>query len=83
MEGKEQEALDYIYNRSFLFKKRTGAHTPLHRQIPACLAPAKLLHSCPTLCNSMDCSPSGSSVHGILQTRKLESAAMPSSRESS
>ena len=26
----------------------------------------KLLQSCPTLCNSMDCSPPGSSVHGIL-----------------
>ena len=29
-------------------------------------------HSCPTLCNPMDCSPSGSSVHGILQARLLE-----------
>ena len=28
--------------------------------------------SCPTLCNPMDCSPPGSSVHGILQARKLE-----------
>ena len=28
----------------------------------------------------MDCSPPGSSVHGILQTRILEWAAMPSSR---
>ena len=26
----------------------------------------------PTLCNPMDCSPPGSSVHGILQTRILE-----------
>ena len=24
---------------------------------------------CPTLCNPMDCSPTGSSVHGILQAR--------------
>ena len=23
---------------------------------------------CPTLCNPMDCSPSGSSIHGIFQT---------------
>ena len=29
---------------------------------------AKLLQSCLTLCESMDCSPPGSSVHGILQT---------------
>ena len=28
---------------------------------------AKLLQSCLTLCNFMDCSPPGSSVHGILQ----------------
>ena len=31
----------------------------------------------------MDCSPSGSSVHGILQARILEWVAMPSSRKSS
>ena len=28
--------------------------------------------SCPTLCNPVDCSPPGSSVHGILQVRILE-----------
>ena len=33
--------------------------------------------SCLTLCNSMDCSPSGSSVLGILQARILEWVAMP------
>ena len=35
------------------------------------------------LCNPMDCSPPGSSVHGILQARILEKVAMPSSRGSS
>ena len=35
------------------------------------------------LCNPMDCSPPGSSVHGILQARILEWVAMPSSRGSS
>ena len=43
----------------------------------------KSLQSCPTLCNPMDCSPPGSSVHGILQARILEWVAMPSSRDSS
>ena len=33
---------------------------------------------CPTLCNPMDCSPLGFSVHGILQARILEWVAMPS-----
>ena len=41
------------------------------------------LQSCPTLCDSMDCSPPGSSVHGILQARILEWVARPSSRGSS
>ena len=41
------------------------------------------LQSCPTLCNPMDCSPPGSSVHGILQARTLEGAAVPSSRGAS
>ena len=44
---------------------------------------AKSLQSCPTLCDPMDCSPPGSSVHGILQARTLEWVAMPSSRGSS
>ena len=35
-----------------------------------------------TLCDHMDCSPSGSPVHGILQARILERVAMPSSRGS-
>ena len=33
---------------------------------------ATLLQSCPPLCDPMDCSPPGSSVHGILQARILE-----------
>ena len=38
--------------------------------------------SCLTLCDRMDCSPPGSSVHGILQARMLECVAMPFSRGS-
>ena len=34
--------------------------------------------SCPTLCDPMDCSLLGSSVHGILQARTLEWVAFPS-----
>ena len=41
----------------------------------ACVC-AKLLQSCPTLCDPMDCSPTGSSVHGILQARVLEWGAI-------
>ena len=35
---------------------------------------------CPTLCDPMDCSPPGSSVHGVLQARILEWVAIPFSR---
>ena len=39
--------------------------------------------SCLTLCNPMDCSLPGSSVHGILQARVLEWGAIPFFRGSS
>ena len=39
--------------------------------------------SCLTLCNPMDCSPPGSSIHGISQTRKLEWVSISCSRGSS
>ena len=42
----------------------------------ACVC-AKLLQSCPTLCDPMDCSLPGSSFCGILQARTLEWAACP------
>ena len=38
---------------------------------------------CPTLCDPVDCSPPGSSVHGILQARILEWVAISFSRGSS
>ena len=43
----------------------------------------KLLQSCPTLRNPMDCSLPGSSVQGVLQARILEWVAIPSSKGSS
>ena len=43
----------------------------------------KMLQSCPALCNPVDCSPPGSSVHGILQVRIQYWVAVPSSGGSS
>ena len=37
---------------------------------------SEVAQSCPTLCNPMDCSLPGSSVHGILQARVLEWGAV-------
>ena len=39
-------------------------------------AAAKSLQSCPTLCDPIDGSPSGSAVPGILQARTLEWVAI-------
>ena len=44
---------------------------------------AKALQLCSTLCNPMDDSPPGSSVHRILLARILEWVAIPFSRGSS
>jgi len=41
---------------------------------------AKSLQLCLTLCDLMDCSLPGSSVHGILQARILEWVAVPFTR---
>ena len=42
----------------------------------AAAAAAKSLRSCPTLCDPIDSSPSGSAVPGILQARTLEWVAI-------
>ena len=49
----------------------------------AAAAAAKSLQSCPTLCDPIDGSPSGSPVPAILQARILEWVAIPFSRGSS
>ena len=60
----------------FVFHERNhGGNSGVHR--------AKSLQSCLTLCDPMDWSPPGSSVHGMLQARILEWVAISSSRGSS
>ena len=50
------------------------------KPLSSALARAKLLQSCPTLCDPTDCSPPGSSIHGFSRQEYL---AISSSRESS
>ena len=57
-------------------------HPALLRTLELLQTHTKLLQSCPTLRDPMDCSPPGSPVHGTLQVRILEWVAMPSSRAS-
>ena len=61
----------------------SGVPLPSPISLVAAAAAAKSLQSCPTLCDLMDHSLPGSSVHGILQAQILEWVAMPSSRGSS
>ena len=44
--------------------------------VPSSLLCVWVTQSCPTLCDPMDCSPPGSSAHGILQARILEWVAV-------
>ena len=53
---------------------------PLKKGIAAA---AKLLQSCPTLCDPTDGSPPASAIPGILQARILERVPTPFSRPSS
>ena len=46
--------------------------SPVDHIAAAAAAAAKSLQLCPTLCDPMDCSLTGSSVHGIFQARVLE-----------
>ena len=55
------------------------AYADTHKLTSLCLLAAQ---SCLTLCDPVDCSPPGSSIHGILQARTLRWAAVSFSRGS-
>ena len=52
--------------------KNTGVGCHFLLQCMKVKSESEVAQSCPTLRNPMDCSPSGSSVHGIFQARVLE-----------
>ena len=54
---KQDLELTVAHNMSFLLKRKKES---------------EVIHSCPTLCDPMDCSLPGSSIHGIFQARVLE-----------
>ena len=61
---------------SFRYMPRSGIAGSLKVEV-------LVAQSCPTLCDPMECSPPGFSVHGILQVRVLEWITIPFSRGSS
>ena len=61
--GKDKSRTEFLRRKKLLFR---GTAT----------AAAKSLQSCPTLCDPIDGSPTGSAVPGILQARTLEGVAI-------
>ena len=57
-------------------KKKASSSKYILKNFIYMSAAAKLLQSCPTLCNPIDGSPPGSPVPGILQARTLEWVAI-------
>ena len=68
---QQSDSFIYLYSHLFI----------IHTRVP-CMLCAQVLN-CVWLCDPMDCSLPGSSIHGILQARILEWVAMPSFRGSS
>ena len=68
-------------------KELKNKHTETNNTITEikqyCESESEVAQLCPTLCDPMDCSLPGSSLHGILQARVLEWVAISFSRGSS
>ena len=60
--------------------KNTGVGCHFLLQCMKVKSESEVAQSCPTLSDPMDCSPPGSSVHGIFQARVLEWGAIAFSR---
>ena len=69
----------YLFNIYYLLSIFSFPILSISITTPAAAA-TKSLQLCLTLCDSMDCSLPGSSVHGILQAKILEWVPMPSYR---
>ena len=63
--------------------KNTGVGCHFLLQCMKVKSESEVAQSCPTLSDPMDCSPPGSSVHGVFQARVLEWGAISFSRGSS
>ena len=75
--------LNYILECKLLRKKHVCVFMGLMEVLGGVCVCVLVAQSCPTLCDPVDCSPLGCSVHGVLQARILESVAVSFSRGSS
>ena len=65
------------------YGKQDGSSSKNSKQIHHVFGVCSVTQSCPALCNPMDYSPPGSSVHGVFQERLLEWVAISFSGGSS
>ena len=77
--GKASSKFVYFYSESYCSVSSNKITSGSKCRAVLCLVVQSYL----TLCDPMDCSLPGSSVHGIVQARILEWVSMPSSRGSS
>ena len=61
--------------------KNTGVGCHFLLQCMKVKSESEVTQSCPTLSDTMDCSPPGSSIHGIFQARVLEWSAIAFSKD--
>ena len=61
--------------------KNTGVGCHFLLQFMNMKSESEVAQLCPTLSDPMDCSPPGSSIHGIFQARVLEGVAIAFSKE--
>ena len=87
--GDQSEVLGVSHKGDSQGRHRVGKHWVFPHagrklgRSPFTMLVCLVTQSCPTLCDPIDGSPPGSSVHGILQARTLEWVATPFSRGSS
>ena len=71
--SRDQTQVSPIAGRFFTIWATRKAHTKIWEW-------SEVTQSCPTLCDSMDCSPPGFSIHGVFQARILEWVAISFSK---
>ena len=75
--------INYIYQMCVYMHRSLSLSLCVCVCVCVCVCSTLSCFSCVRLCDSMDCSLPGSSVHGIFQARIREWVAMPSFRRSS
>ena len=72
-----------MMSSGYKLNKQGDSIQPWHTPLAVWKSESEVAQSCLTLCNPVDCSAPGSSIHGILQARILEWVAISFSRGSS